>query len=450
MSHPAPDHADLLAMDRKQLHGLFHPTSHAHPLMVSRAEGVYLYTSDGRQILDGMGGLWNVNAGFGRRELAQAAYDQMVDVAYTSGFSGMSNPPSARLADRLAGLAHPDLNFTYFTSGGSESSDTSFKTARYYWQQLGRLSKTTIISRRYGYHGVTLAATAATGLPKYQAMFGPLVPGFVHIANPNPYRFEGDRREGETVGQAAARALEEAIVREGADNVAAFIVEPVQGAGGLIVPPDDYFPLVQEICRRYEVLLIVDEVICGFGRNGTWFGSHQYDIRPDILQFAKGVTSGYIPLGGVQVSDTIRDVMHAAPADQNWMHAYTYSGHAAACAVALANLDLIAQEGLLENSARMGARLLSGLQGLVAEFEQIDNARGVGLMCGIDAVQSKESRAPDAGLAGRIASEALARGLRTRALGQTLAFAPPLVISAEQVDELIDKLGQAIAAAVSH
>lgn len=448
MTLPSLDHATLLEMDRKQLHGLFHPSRHQNPTMIGRSAGVYLHTTDGRQILDAMAGLWNVNAGYGRQELAQAAYEQMLDLAYTSGFSGMSNPPSAMLADRLAGLAHPKLNFTYFTSGGSESSDTSFKTARFYWRQLGRPEKTKFISRLYGYHGVTLAATAATGLAKYHTMFGPLTPGFIHIPNPNPYRYEGDLREGETVGQAAARALEEAILREGPETVAAFIVEPIQGAGGLIVPPDDYFPLVQEICRRYEVLLIVDEVICGFGRTGRWFGMHHYGIEPDIMQFAKGVTSGYIPLGGIQVSDAIRDVLHNAPPDQSWMHGYTYSGHAAACAVALVNLDIIAREGLAENSAAMGERLLSGLQGLVAEFPQIDNARGKGLICGIDVVQSKETRAPDVALAAKITDQAMALGLRTRPLGQAIAFAPPLVITAEQVDEIIDKLGRAVAGAV--
>ena len=438
------NHAALIEKDRRQLHPLHHPSRTENTAMVSKADGVWLHTTDGKRILDGMAGLWNVNIGYGNQELPRVAYEQMRDLSYTSGFAGMSNPPSALLADKLAGFFRPNMNFTYFTSGGSEASDTSFKTARFYWRQLGKTDKTKIISRLNGYHGITMAAMSATGISKYHTMFGPLVDGFIHVPDPNAYRYVGEMNGEETVAEAAARALEETILREGADTVAAFIAEPVQGAGGLVVPDDGYFALVADVCQRHEVLLIVDEVICGFGRTGNWFGSDEYGVNPDIMQFAKGVTSGYIPLGGMQVTDEIRDVILNAPADQSWMHGYTYSGHAAACAVGIANIDIIERDGLVENSRTMGERLLEGLQGLVDEFPNIDNARGVGLIAGIDVVKSKETRESDDATANAISDAAMEMGLRARPLGGTIAFSPPLCITAEEVDIVVNTMGDAI------
>ena len=438
------NHATLVEQDRQQLHPLHHPTRIEGAAMVERGDGVWLYTTDGREILDAMASLWNVNIGYGNKELPQVAYEQMLDIAYNSGFAGMTNPVSAQLADKLAGFFRPNMNFTYFTSGGSESSDSSFKTAIFYWYQLGKAKKTKIISRLNGYHGMTLAATSATGMSKFHTMFGGVLDGFIHVPDPNGYRYVGDVQDGESVAQAAARALEERILQEGADTVAAFIAEPIQGAGGLVVPDDGYFELVAEICKRHEVLLIVDEVITGFGRTGHWFGSDEYGIQPDIMQFAKGVTSGYMPLGGIQVTDEIRDVVLNAPEDQSWMHGYTYSGHAAACAVGIANIDIIERDGLLENSRLMGERLLTGLQSLVDEFPHIDNARGVGLMAGIDVVANKDGREPDAAMAAKISDAALEMGLRARPLGATIAFSPPLCITAEEVDIVVNTMGEAI------
>ena len=440
----ASDYATLVQQDERQLHPMYHPTRTEEAVMVERGDGVWLYTTDGRKILDSMASLWNVNIGYGNRELAQVAYEQMQDIAYSSGFAGMTNPPSARLADKLAGFFRPNMNFTNFTSGGSESSDTSFKTARFYWHQLGKSKKTKIVSRLTGYHGMTLAATSATGMSKFHTMFGGVLDGFVHVANPNADRYEGELRAGETVAQAAARDLEEAILREGPETVAAFISEPIQGAGGVMIADEGYFDLAQAICQKYEVLFIADEVSCGFGRTGNWFGCDAFGINPDIMQFAKGVTSGYMPLGGIQVSDEIRDVINGAPEDQSWMHGYTYSGHATACAVAIANIDIIERERLLENSQVMGERLLDGLQALVDEFPTIDNARGLGLMAGFDVVKSKESREGDADKAERISEAALELGLRARPIGSAIAFAPPLCITADEVDFVVNTVGDAI------
>ncbi len=439
------DHTTLAEWDAHQLHGLHHPNRHKNPLIVERADGVWLYGVDGRKVLDAMAGLWNVNIGYGNQELPDVAREQMQKLAYTSGFVGVTNPPSIELAHKLAGLAHPTLNTVYFASGGSEANETAFKTVHYYWRRLGKPEKRTIISRRNAYHGITLAATSATGVDKYWGAFGLPLPGFVHIAEPNGYRFTGDMRDGETLGQAAARALEERILQEGPETVAAFIVEPVQGAGGLIVPPDDYFPLVRQICDKYEVLIIVDEVITGFGRTGKLFGQHHWDLRPDIMSFAKGVTSGYLPLGGTQISDEIRDVILNAPESESWMHGYTYSGHAAACAVGLANIAIIERENLVENAAQMGERLLAGLNNLRDEFEIVDNVRGKGLLCGIEIVSNRETHAADMSKAAMVANLAMDRGLRTRPIGAaTLAFSPSLAITADEVDQIIDILGSVL------
>jgi putrescine---pyruvate transaminase len=439
------DHETLLENDKKQLHGLHHPNSHKNPLIVERAEGVWLHSTDGRTVLDAMAGLWNVNIGYGNQELPDVARDQMQKLAYTSGFVGVTNPPSIELAAKLAGMAHPTLNTTYFSSGGSEANETAFKTMLYYWRRLGKPQKRKIISRYQAYHGITLAAASATGVEMYWKAFGLPLDGFIHIPNPNTYRYRGDVNEGETIGQAAARALEEAILREGPETVGAFIVEPVQGAGGLIVPPDDYFPLVRQICDKYEVLIIVDEVICGFGRTGKMFGLDHWDLRPDIMAFAKGITSGYLPLGGTLISDEIREVILSAPPEETWMHGYTYSGHAAACAVGLANLAIVERENLVENSQQMGERLLAGLNHLRDEFPMVDNVRGKGLLCGIEIVKDRETREPDNAKAVAVSNAAMANGLRSRAVGgNTLAFSPSLAITADEVDEIIDRLGSAL------
>lgn len=437
------DTKDWVEKDRKQLHPVYHPKSHTNPLVIERGEGVWLYTTDGQKILDGMAGLWNVNVGYGNEELAKAAYDQMKQLAFTSNFAGMTNLPSIKLAEKLAGFAYAGLNTTHFTSGGSESNDSAFKTARYYWKRKGKPTKYKVIARKGAYHGVTLSATFATGLEKYHTMFGPAPEGFVHIVAPNPYRFEGELKPGETVGQAAARALEEAILREGADTVAAFIAEPVMGVGGVIVPPDDYFPLVRAICDKYEVLFISDEVITGFGRTGEWFALNHWNVKPDILSFAKAITSGYAPLGGIQISDEIRETIESAAESEAFMHGYTYSGHAMACAVGLKNLELMEKDNYPQRARELGQRMRDGLKTLT-EFPFVGDVRGLGLIAGVEIVSNKETKTADPALAMRIFKAAQERGLRSRPLGNTLAFSPPLAINEEEVDELVKRLGAAM------
>jgi len=434
---------EWIEKDKKQLHPVYHPKAHANPLVIARGEGVWLYTTDGRKILDGMAGLWNVNVGYGREELAQVACDQMKVLAFTSNFSGMTSLPSIQLADKLAGFAYKGLNTTFFACGGSEANDSAFKTARYYWRRKGKPGKYKVIARRGAYHGVTLAATFATGLEKYQAMFGPAMDGFVHIPAPNPYHYEGHMKAGETIGQAAARALEEAIIHEGQDSVAAFIAEPVMGVGGVIVPPSDYFPLVRAICDKYEILFIADEVITGFGRTGEWFALKHWNVSPDILSFAKAITSGYIPLGGIQISDEIRETMDTAADSEAYMHGFTYSGHATACAVGLKNLEIMERENFPKRARELGRRLLDGLKALT-EFSFVGDVRGLGLVCGVEIVSNKETKTPDGAMAMKIFKVAQEQGLRTRPLGNTLAFAPPLSITEDEVDQIIQRLGAAM------
>ncbi len=434
--------------DRALLHPLHHPTAHDAPLVVESGEGIWLRTVDGGNYIDGLSGLWNVLIGHGNKALADAAAAQMELLAFTSNYAGMANLPVIELADRLAGFAYPNLNMTYFTSGGAEANESAFKTARYYWKRRGRPDKVKIIARQDAYHGVTLAAMSATGITPYWPMFEPRVPGFLHIPAPYPYRFEGQVRPGETIGLAAARALEEAIEREGPETVAAFIAEPVQGAGGVIVPPDDYFPRVRAICDEYDVLLIADEVITGFGRTGEWFGLGRWGIQPDIMAFAKGITSGYLPLGGIQISDAIREAILTAPPDQRWMHAYTYSGHAACCAVALANLDILEQEGLVAQAATRGRQLMAGLAQLAEAFEVVGDVRGLGLMTAVEFVADRETKRP-AGIANAILTACQDRGLVTRTKGESLLLAPPLIASESEIDLILDIVRQAIAAVVA-
>jgi adenosylmethionine-8-amino-7-oxononanoate aminotransferase len=428
------------------LHPLHHPSAHQSPLVFESGHGIWLRTIDGKEYIDGLAGLWNVLLGHGNSALAEAAREQMSTLAYCSSYAGSGNLPAIELADRLAGWAYPSLNTTFFTSGGAESNESAFKTVRYYWRRLGKPDKIKVISRHQAYHGITLAAMSATGMSIYWPMFEPRVPGFLHIAPPYPFRFPADQvRAGESIGQAAARLLEEAILHEGPETVGAFIAEPVQGAGGVIVPPDDYFPRIREVCDRYEVLFIADEVITGFGRTGDWFALGRWGVEPDIMSFAKGITSGYLPLGGIQISDAIRDVIMNAPANEKWMHAYTYSGHPTCCAVALKNLDLIVELDLANHTAAMGRRLLEGLQGLQAEFEVIGDARGLGLMAAIEFVADRKSKQP-AQIGEKVRQACLARGLFTRLIGSDiLAFAPPLIISAEEVDLVLQIVGEALA-----
>jgi len=437
---------ERVAADRAHLlHPLHHPSAVARPLVWVKGRGALITDATGREYIDGLSGLWNVNVGHGRTELAEAARDQMTTLAYHSAYAGATNYPAIALAEKLSTLTSPSINTFFFVSGGAEASESSFKTARFYWKALGRSGKVKVISRLRGYHGVTLAAMSATGLSAYWTMFEPRTPGFVHIEAPDPYRFV-HTDPATSLGVAAANKLEEAILREGPETVAAFIAEPVQGAGGVIVPPPDYFQRIREICDTYQVLLIADEVITGFGRTGRWFGLEHYDVEPDILQFAKGITSGYVPLGGIGLSDQLRDVVNGVPLSQRWMHAFTYSAHPTCCAVALENLDIVEREMLVSRADVGGRRLLERLKQL-EPIAGVGHVRGQGLMAAVEVVADKATRErypPELGLADRLVAAMLARGLCTRVQLDCILLAPPFVTDDHLLDRIADIVGESI------
>lgn len=449
--------AELVKLDQDHLiHPLHHPIDHVDPLIYVRGTGVTVQDICGREYIDGLSGLWNINVGHGREELADAAAAQLKELAYFSGYAGSSNIPAITLASRLVELTNGVMQAVFFTSGGAESNESALKTARFYWKVHGKPGKVKVVARHQGYHGVTLQAMSATSMGAYWKMFEPRVPGFVHIQPCYPYRFQG-ARPGETVGQAAARELETAIVREGAETVAAFIAEPIHGAGGVIYPTDDYWPLVREICTRHNVLLIADEVITGFGRTGRWFGLSHWNVDADIVSFAKGVTSGYLPLGGIMVNKRIKETMDSVQPADRWMHAYTYSAHPTCCAVALKNIEIIERERLCENAERMGVRLHDALRSAFADHPHVGEIRGGhGLLAAVEFVEdraTKENLAAEKKIASRLQTELTKRGVITRTLraagthpglGDSLFFAPPLVIDEVTIERMVDAARDAV------
>lgn len=446
-----PDIAKRTQADLAHLiHPLYHPADHQSPRIWVEGRGAILRDITGDEVIDGLSGLWNVNVGHGRRELAEAAMEQMCTLAFSSAYTGSTNLRAIDLAERLSELAYPSINTFFFTSGGAESTESAIKTARFYWKAVGKPDKVKVISRTFAYHGVTLAAMSATGMAAYWPMFEPRVPNFLHIPSPYPYYFKGGDAQ-TTPGVAAANLLEEAILREGPDTVAAFIAEPIQGAGGVIIPQDDYFPRIREICDKYDVLFMSDEVITGFGRTGRWFGLEHWGIEPDIMQFAKGITSGYIPLGGIGVSDTIREVINTVPPEQRWMHAFTYSGHPTSCAVALANIKIIEEEGLVQRAAEMGQYFLDRLRTLES-LEVVGEVRGKGMIAAVEIVEDKAARREfpaSAKVGPRIYKEMLKRGLFTRVRGDVICLAPPLITPADQLDRIVNIIAEAIPAALT-
>jgi putrescine---pyruvate transaminase len=443
---------ELIEADRRYLvHPLHHPDDHRQPLVVVEGNGAMLRGADGREYIDGLSGLWNVHVGHGRGELADAAAAQMRRIAFASAYIGATNEPAVRLAEKIVRHAYSNSAAVYFTTAGAESNESAFKFARYYWKVKDKPQKTKIISRIHAYHGVTMAAMSATGMPIFHKMFGPLVPGFIQVPPPYAYRWTGN----EEPGIGAADAVEKAILAEGPDTVAAVIAEPVMGAGGVIVPPASYFPRLREICDRHDVLLITDEVITGFGRTGRWFALGHWGVEPDLVSFAKGVTSGYLPLGGVIASKRVHEAIESAPADRKFMHAATYSGHPVCCAVGLRNVEIIENEGLVERATVMGHRLLAGLEGL-RDLPVVGDVRGLGMMCGIELVADRNTKAPALGLGGRFVREALARGLLPRIrvgsadppIGDTICLAPPLMTPPEVLDRIPQILREAIVAAM--
>jgi len=413
-------------------------------MIVRGGEGIRIHLADGRTLIDGLSGLWNVNVGHGRTEIADAVAEQMREVAYYPGFWDYATEPAIRLADRLAKRmpAGSELDHFLFTTGGSDANETNFRIARLYHAVRGEPGRRKILSRAHSYHGITRAAGSATRLPAYHVFEEP---DPLHVQVPAPYCFRCEL--GKTLpscGIACSDAIEEAIEREEAGTIAAIIAEPVMGTGGVIPPPDDYFRKLRDVCDRHGVLLILDEVITGFGRTGRWFGMEQYGVTPDLVSFAKGITSGYLPLGAVGITrgvyETLRD---RSPQGLPFMGGLTYNNHAACCTAAHANLDILEREGLVENSAEVGAYLLDSLRERLGDHPLVGEIRGLGMFAAIEwAKPGSREPAGESPMAfpAAVASRAMEKGLIVRALWECTGVSPPLCTTREEIDEIVDVL----------
>lgn len=418
--------------------------------IITRGEGVYVWDTEGNRILDGMAGLWCVNVGYGRRELIDAAVKQLEALPYYNTFFQSAVPAQIELASQLAELTPWRLTHFFYASSGSEATDTAVRLARHYWRVAGKPTKRTLIGRTLGYHGSTLAAASLGGMANMRSMDGELLPGFGQIEHPHWYAQGGDLTL-EEFGLEAARRLERKILELGAENVAAFVGEPVQGAGGVFDPPPGYWGEIQRICRKYDILLIADEVICGFGRTGSWFGSHTYDIEPDLMTMAKGLSSGYQSIAAVAISEDVYDVIRAGGP---LAHGYTYSGHPVACAVALANIRLMQREYLVQRVREETAPYFRRcLRELVTSHPLVAELRGEGLLAGLQLMKDKRGRVPfseqeEAGIKCR--DFCLQKNLLIRAVGQTMVFSPPLTISRSEIDELIERTRSGLDSTACH
>ncbi|WP_172150659.1 MULTISPECIES: aspartate aminotransferase family protein [Pseudomonas] len=413
------------------------------PRIITKADGVYLWDSEGNKILDGMAGLWCVAIGYGRDELADAASKQMKQLPFYNLFFQTAHPPVLELAKTLAEISPAGMNHVFFTGSGSEGNDTMLRMVRHYWAIKGQPQKKVIISRINGYHGSTVAGASLGGM-KFMHEQGDLpIPGIEHI--PQPYWFgEGGDMSPDEFGIWAADQLEKKILEVGEDNVAAFIAEPIQGAGGVIIPPDSYWPRIREILGKYDILFVADEVICGFGRTGEWFGSDFYGNKPDMMTIAKGLTSGYIPMGGLIVRDEIVEVLNQGG---DFNHGFTYSGHPVAAAVALENIRILREEKIIERVKAETAPYLQKRLRELADHPLVGEVRGVGMLGAIELVKNKATRErypSESGVGMICRGHCFANGLIMRAVGDTMIISPPLVISKAEIDELVDKARQCL------
>ncbi|MDK4807243.1 MAG: aminotransferase [Novosphingobium aromaticivorans] len=417
--------------------------------IITHAKGCTVTDGEGHSLLDGMAGLWCVNVGYGRDELAEVAYRQMLELPYYNTFFRTATPPPVELAARLAGLlakAHGgELQHIFFNSSGSESNDTVFRLVRTYWMLKGQGDRSVFISRHNAYHGSTVASASLGGMDFMHVQGGLPIPGIEHVMQPYPFG-EGFGEDPEQFAARAAQAIEDRILAIGPEKIAAFIGEPVQGAGGVIIPPPGYWQKVEAICRKYGILLIADEVICGFGRLGSWFGFQHFGFTPDIVSMAKGLSSGYLPISATAVSREIVATLRAS--GEEFVHGYTYSGHPVCAAVALANLDILEREDLIGRTARdTGPYLAAAMAERLAPHPLVGEARSLGLIGAVEIVAEKGTnrRHGGGGKAGPIVRDhCIARGLMVRAIRDSIVMSPPLVITHAQIDQLVDTIAAAL------
>jgi putrescine---pyruvate transaminase len=405
--------------------------------VIVKADGINLWDSEGHKLIDGMSGLWCVNVGYGRTELAEAAYEAMKTLPYYNSFFQTTNPYATELAAKIASLLPAGLSRVMFANSGSEANDTALKLIRYYWNLQGKTQKKIHISREYAYHGVTMAAASLSGLTPMHPQFDLPLPGFEKVPTVYWYGFGGDK-DPNAYGLEVARKLEEKILELGPDRVASFSAEPIHGAGGLMFPPDSYWPEIQRICRKYDVLLHIDEVITGFGRTGQWFGSQTFGIAPDVMTMAKGISSGYQPISALALGPRMGDAL--ASANEELVHGFTWSGHPVACAVSLKNLEIIEREKLVD---RVRDDIGPYFQAKIRELNShplVGEVRGLGLLGAIELVKDKGKRTffdRDADVGTQCRNHCFANGLVMRAIRDTMVLAPPMIVKREEVDEIV-------------
>ncbi len=416
--------------------------------IITRADGCTIFDGDGNAILDAMAGLWCVQVGYGRKELAEAAYEQMLELPYYNTFFKTSAPTTIVLAAKVASLLGGNLQHVFFNNSGSEAIDTILRLARYYWQVKGEPNRNIIISRVNGYHGSTIAGASLGGMKAMHDQGGPWVPGIEHVMQPYAFQ-EGFGEDPATFCARAVDAIEQRILEVGPENVAAFIGEPVQGAGGVIIPPDGYWPAVEAVCRKYGILLICDEVICGYGRLGQWFGFQHFGVKPDLVSMAKGLSSGYLPISAVGVADHIVETLREKGGD--FVHGYTYSGHPTSAAVALKNLEIMEREDLVgrvrEDTGPYLAKALAGL----SDHPLVGQTRSLGLIGAVEIVSEKGTNQRFSGAPGKagpiVRDLCIENGLMVRAVRDTVVMSPPLIISRDQIDQLVGIIRKALDAA---
>jgi len=440
---------------RHLLHPLTHPQQilDSPPDIIVRGEGSWIWDVDGHRLVDGVGGLWCANLGFGRKEVREAIVAQLDELAFFNTWRPVTHPRAIELAARLVELMKIDgVAAVHFGSGGSDAVETALKLARQYWKARGQGDRTKFISLRQGYHGVHFGGTSVNGTPAFRRPYEPLLPGCFHVDTPwlyhNPYTQDPER-----LGEICAEMLEREIVFQGPDTVAAFIAEPVQGVGGVIVPPANYWPLIREVCARHGVLLIADEVVTGFGRTGHMFGTRLWGVKADLWCLAKGISSGYVPLGATAVSERVVTAFKEADAVHGSInHGYTFGAHPVAAAAALATLDILEREDIPARAAREGAYLLERLEALEKRFQLVGNVRGVGLMAAVELVADRRTRTPierGAPILAQVHRETYRRGAMVRLTGANIIISPALTIEREQIDLLCDAVEGALAAAES-
>ncbi|MDE2371438.1 MAG: aminotransferase class III-fold pyridoxal phosphate-dependent enzyme [Burkholderiales bacterium] len=436
---------------------LWHPMAHpgamkkTAPDIVARGEGCWIWDLDGHKLLDGVGGLWSSNLGHSNRRVRDAVVAQLDELPFYNVFRGTTHVRAIELSARLVRLMAPEgVSAALFSNGGSDAVEGALKIARQYHKLRDQGDRFKFISLRQGYHGVHFGGMSVNGNSNFRRPYEPLLPGCFHVDTPWLYHNPFGIDDPEVLGRQCAEMLEREIVFQGPDTVAAFIAEPIQGAGGVIVPPPNYWPLVREICDRHGVLLIADEVVTGFGRGGAMFGTRLWNVNADLWCLAKGISSGYVPLGATAISRKVADVFERDESGAAAVsHGYTYSAHPVAAAAALATLDILEEQDIPGNAARVGAHLQARLRGFVERFRSVGDVRGLGLMAGIEMVTDKAKRTPmprGNDFPARVARAAYERGLMVRVSGPNIILSPPLVITLEEIDHLVDRLAAAFQA----